>query len=313
MSAVRRLRPSMPPLFRFHARFGLLGLLSVLVCWACFMYARIWCTNRPETIVEKNDLGAKGGGGLRRRGQASGGRHTHGGQCGKMGPPQRVWGNSGGDSRRCDTQGRPSAEEANARSAGGRASASTSAEESDARSAGGRASASTSAKGAHARSARGRAICEHQRRRSECKECGGPSLCQHQRQRSRCKECGGASLCQHQRQRSRCKECGGASLWPAPARKEPMQGVRGGERSPCTGRRRSATRLCSRCRHRWCPETRAAAPLPAHMRYCRSWRAKIAAVHRCCRGPSAGSGLVLQGVSAQKWRWGAPSRQRRAP
>jgi len=115
-------------------------MLSVLVCWACFMYARIWCTNRPETIVEnsrtKNDLGAKGGGGLRRRGQASGGRHTHGGQCGKMGPPQRVWGNSGGDSRRCDTQGRPSAEEANARSAGGRASASTSAEEANARSAG---------------------------------------------------------------------------------------------------------------------------------------------------------------------------------
>jgi hypothetical protein len=55
-----------------------------------------------------NDHGsAQGGGGLRRRGQASGGRHTHGGQCGKTGPPQRVWGNSGGDSRRCDSQWRP--------------------------------------------------------------------------------------------------------------------------------------------------------------------------------------------------------------
>jgi len=49
----------------------------------------------------------QGGGGLRRRGQASGGRHTHGGQCGKTGPPQRVWGNSVGDSRRCYTTGRP--------------------------------------------------------------------------------------------------------------------------------------------------------------------------------------------------------------
>ena len=31
-----------------------------------------------------------------------------------------------------------------------------------------------------------------------------------------------------------------------------------------TGRRRSAKRLCSQCRHRWCPEMRAPSPLPAH-------------------------------------------------
>jgi hypothetical protein len=62
-------------------------------------------TNR-SALKPLNDHGsAHGGGGLRRRGQASGGRH--GGQCDKTGPPQRVWGNSGGDSRRCYTQGRP--------------------------------------------------------------------------------------------------------------------------------------------------------------------------------------------------------------
>ena len=73
---------------------------------------RLYASEHPheplETLVALkplNDHGsADGGGGLRRRGQASGGR-THGGQCGKTGPPQRVWGNSGGDSRRCDTQG----------------------------------------------------------------------------------------------------------------------------------------------------------------------------------------------------------------
>ncbi len=52
---------------------------------------------------------------------------------------------------------RTSASGANARSAGGRASASTSAGGGNARSAGGRASASTSAEGANARSAGGRA------------------------------------------------------------------------------------------------------------------------------------------------------------
>ena len=78
----------------------------------------------------------------------------------------------------------------------------------------------TSAKGAHARSAGGRASA------STSAE-------------------GGASICQHQRQRTNCKDCR--------VRLQPW--------SPCTGRRsdRSAKRLCSRCRHRWCPETRAAA------------------------------------------------------
>ena len=51
-------------------------------------------TNRLKRSALKplNDHGsAHGGGGLRqRRDQASGGRHTHGGQCGKTGPPQRV-------------------------------------------------------------------------------------------------------------------------------------------------------------------------------------------------------------------------------
>ena len=38
--------------------------------------------------------------------------------------------------------------------------------------------------------------------------------------------------------------------------------------------------------------------LPAHMRYCRSWRAKIAAVHRCCRGPSAGAARCVSAEMA---------------
>ena len=86
---------------------------------------------------------------------------------------------------------------------------------------------------------------KHQRRRSAC-------ICQHQRIRSRCKECGWASTCARQAHArsavgrasassaggrasactsSTCTECGG--LCPlAPAPKEPMQGVRGGEHLP---------------------------------------------------------------------------------
>jgi len=171
-----------------------------------------------------------------------------------------------------------SASGSTARSAGGRSSASASASGADARSAGAQASARTSASGANARSAGGR--CAHQRIRSRCKECGGASICAHQRIRSRCKEC---------RVRTTGGEAGDDEAGAFEAGALALAPITG------RGRRRSAKRPCSRCRHRWCPEMQAPLPartallqhqlaclpppLPTHTRLCRD-----GTPHRCWQG-----------------------------
>jgi predicted Zn-ribbon and HTH transcriptional regulator len=66
----------------------------------------------------------------------------------------------------------------------------------------------------------GGSICPHQRRRARCKECGGGGICPHEYQRSICKD----PVPQHERRRNTSKECGHL---PAPAPKDPIQGVRG--------------------------------------------------------------------------------------
>ena len=142
-------------------------------------------------------------------------------------------------------------------------------------------------------------VCPHQRPRRECKECGGASICQHQRQRSKCKECGGASICQHQRIRSKCKECGGASI----CQHQRQRSTRKDCRVQTTGGGDGIVHVIACVRRRRFRHT---------LRYCRSWRAKVAAVHRCCQRSRGQSRLWMRRCRPALWRmplprWSTPS------
>ena len=117
---------------------------------------------------------------------------------------------------------------------------------------------------------RGASICSRQRLRSLCKECGGRASTRTSSKGACARIEGGASICPHQRRRRLCKECGGPSICPHQCSRCDIAGVR---------RRRRRRRF----RH-------------AHHHCNSSWRATIAAVHRCCRGPL----LVLEGVPEQQ-------------
>jgi hypothetical protein len=75
---------------------------------------------------------------------------------------------------------------------------------------------------------RGAGICQHQRRRRECKECGGAGMASTSAEGANERTAGG--------QVSVRTSVEGANLLmqhlPAPARKKPIQGVRGGEHLP---------------------------------------------------------------------------------
>ena len=156
--------------------------------------------------------------------------------------------------------GRTSASGAIARSAGGRASARTSASGAHARSAGDRASACTSASEANARSAGARASA-----RTSVSGADARTSANH-------RGWGGVTS-------GRCRG-GGFSLGSnaraaAEAPKDCAHGV-----GIASARRRR--------RRFWHPP-----------RYCSSRRAKIAAVHRFCRGPSAGAGRRVRAAEGR--------------
>ena len=123
-------------------------------------------------------------------GQNSGGRHTLGGQSVQTGPPQRVRGGSGGDNRRCDTQGRllpapaPKEQMKGVRGRGHLPAPAPKGQMQEVRG-GGHLPAPAPQKHMPG----GASICQHQRINSTCKECGGAGICQHQRIRSKCNEC----------------------------------------------------------------------------------------------------------------------------
>ena len=99
-----------------------------------------------------------------------------------------------------------------ARSAEGRASASTIAIRSQCTECGGASICQNSRQWSRCRDYRGSGICQHNRTRRQCRECGGGSICQHNRIRHHCRQCGGSSICQHNRIRYFCKDCRGAGI-----------------------------------------------------------------------------------------------------